>query len=106
MTRPVKLILHTGECRHEDDPSYPFKLELVMRPPSLCNVAFVCLYGGSEEVLARGETPEQLKQWMARNGLSDHPRLTRWKISGPEGQVAQYEWIDDPSPARSERSAQ
>jgi hypothetical protein len=86
----VKLILHTGECRHDDDPSLPFLLELVMRPPEFMIVAFVSMHGGTEEVVARGDTAQELKDWMREHGLDTHPRLSRWRIvEGPERKLVE-----------------
>ena len=87
---PVKLIKHTGECDHPDDPALPFRLELMMRPPEFMIVAFVAIYGGTEEVVARGNSPEELKAWMAEYGLDSHPRLRRWSIVGPNGEVDKF----------------
>jgi len=83
----VKLILHTGECQHADDPSRPYRLELVMRPPEFMIVAFVGIHGGTEDVVARGDTAQELVDWMTEKGLTDHPRLIRWKITGPSNFV-------------------
>lgn len=76
----LKLIKHTGECDHPDDPSLPFKLELVMRPPKFMVVTFVAMHGGTEDVVARAETFNELVDWMKLHGLDTHPRLKRWRI--------------------------
>ncbi len=81
----VKLIQHTGECVHEDDPRIPFRLELVMRPPEFMHLAWVFLCGGTENVVARASSHEELDSWMRDRGLADHPRLIRWTITGPDG---------------------
>lgn len=83
----VKLIKHTGESDHPDDPSLPFKLELVMRAPEFMVIAWIGLYGGSEEVVARGDTLEELTAWMEEHGLKDHIRLSRYSITDAEGKV-------------------
>lgn len=89
----VKLIKHTGECDHADDPSLPFKLELRMRPPEFMIVAFIGLYGGSEDVVARAETLEDLTAWLDEHELRTHPRLTRYSITDNDGKVVDsYDW--------------
>ncbi len=89
----VKLISHTGECSREDDTSLPFKLELIMRVPEFRNTTFAMLYGGSEDVVARADTHEELTEWMKAHGLDDHVRLSRWRILGPNGDVvANHRW--------------
>ena len=85
----VKLIKHTGECDHPDDPTLPYKLVLVMRPPEMGIVAFVGLFGGVEEVVARAETHEELSAWMSQHGLGDHPRLIRFSISDNADKVVE-----------------
>jgi len=77
----VKLIKHTGECKHPDDTSLPFKLHLVMRPPEFMIVTFVMLYGGSEEVVVRGRTLEAISGWLDRSELRTHSRLLRYTIT-------------------------
>jgi hypothetical protein len=83
----VKLIKHTGESEYPDDPSIPFKLEMVLRPPDFMIIAWIGLYGGTEEVVARGETLEELTAWMEEHGLKDHSRLSRYTITDAEGKV-------------------
>lgn len=89
----VKLIEHTGECSHPDDPSMPYRLDLRMRPPSFMVVAFAAIHGGSEDVVARADSEQELTAWMQERGLTDHPRLSRWRITGPGDKVvAQHRW--------------
>jgi hypothetical protein len=83
----VKLIKHTGESEHKDDLSLPFKLEMVLREPEFMIVAWIGVYGGSEEIVARGSTLEELTTWMKQHGLKDHCRLSRYTITNAEGKV-------------------
>lgn len=85
----VKLIKHTGECDHPDDPSLPFKLHLAMRPPEFMVVAFVCLYGGTEEVVARADSLKKLSAWMTEHALKAHPRFLRYTITDGDGVVVE-----------------
>lgn len=87
----VKLILHTGECERPDDPTMPFRLDLSMRHPEFMIVASVCMHGGSERVVARADTANELTDWMRTHGLDRHLRLNRWTITGPDGEVASSE---------------
>lgn len=82
----IKLIKHTGECALPDDPSLPFRLDLVLRAPS-ADVAFMLFHGGTEDVVARADSAEELIEWMHENGLRDHPRLIRFSITDPEGKT-------------------
>lgn len=94
----VKLILHTGECKYPDDPTLPFKLEIVMRPPEFMIVAWVGIHGGVEEVVARAASHEELKAWMDEHGLARHPRLSRWRITGPdESPIEAHNWPSAPA---------
>ena len=88
-TPAVKLIFHTGECQHDDDPTLPFKLEVNLRPPEFMVVAFVGMHGGSEEIVARAETQAALEAFVQEHALDTHPRLRRLSITGPAGVVLQ-----------------
>jgi len=83
----IKLIKHTGECDGPDDPSLPFRLDLIMRAPSLNHLVYVFLYGGVEEVVARADSVDELVEWMHKHGLRDHPRLLRFFITDPDGKT-------------------
>lgn len=83
----VKLIKHTGECNLPDDPSLPFRLDLVLRAPSLASVAFAMIHGGTEVIIARGSSVEELVTWMHERKLRDHPRLIRFAITNPDGEA-------------------
>jgi len=67
----------------------PFKLEANFSPPLFMDLAFVFLYGGSEEIVVRGETLEALNKLIEVNNLRTHPRLRRITITGPDGIVEQ-----------------
>jgi len=83
----IKLIKHTSECDHPDDPSMPFKLEMVLSAPEFMEVAWAGLYGGTEEVVARGDSLEELNAWMEEHGLKTHPRRRRYAITNSDGVV-------------------
>ena len=84
-----KLIYHTADCDNPDDPSLPYWLEMVMRAPEMCIVAWVMVHGGCEEIVARASTLDELKAWMQEHRLVEHPRLTRYTIKGPGGEIAE-----------------
>ncbi len=88
----IKLIKHTGEADHPDDESLPIKLEMYLRAPEFMSVAFVFLYGGSEHVVARAETVEELDAWMLDKGLTGHPRLSRYRITNGAEVVRAHNW--------------
>ncbi len=76
MIEGIKVIRHNaGGINGPDDPSYPFKLEIRLRPPEMMIVAFIGLYGGTEEIIVRAKTREALAQFVDDNALNTHPRL-------------------------------
>jgi hypothetical protein len=80
----LKLIrLNSARIDDPDDPSYPYKLEVNLRPPDLMQVAFVMLYGGSDEMIVRGMSREAIDRFVDVNDLHRHPRLRRMTITGP-----------------------
>ena len=82
----LKLIrLNSARIDEPDDPSYPYKLEVNLRPPDLLLVTFVMLCGGSEEMILRGKTRDAIDQFIELNYLRRHPRLRRMTITGPDG---------------------
>ena len=84
----LKLIHHNSSgVNLPDDTSFPFKLEGNFSPPEFMNVAFVLLYGGSEEIVVRAMTTEALYKFIETNRLLAHPRLRRMTITGPDGLV-------------------
>ena|SRR5688572_17197683 len=82
----IQLIRHLpSKVNEPDNPALPFKLEVVLRPPEFMEIAFIALYGGSEEILIRSETKEALDAFLGADDLRKHPRLRRFVITGPEG---------------------
>ena len=67
--------------------TYPYKLTANLRPPEFMQVAFICLHGGSEELVMRGKTPEALNRFIAQNDLRQHPRLHVMLVTGPDGVI-------------------
>ena len=77
----LKLIKHNASGVNEpDDPSYPFKLMVSLRPPEFMTMAFICMYGGTEEIIVRGMTREALQEFSDRNHLQHHVRLISWTL--------------------------
>lgn len=86
----IKLIRHNaGNVDIPDDLSFPFKLQLSFSPPQFMIVAFVCLHGGSEEIVVRGMTKEALDEFITMNNFRRHPRLRNLTITGPDGIIEQ-----------------
>ena len=82
----IKVIRHNASgINLPDDPSMPYKLEANLRPPEFMIVAFIGLYGGSEEFVVRSETGEALEKFIEMNDLRTHPRLRRLTITTPNG---------------------
>jgi hypothetical protein len=86
----LKLIRHNAsQVDLPDDPTFPFKLEASFRPPEFMVIAFIGLFGGSEEIIVRGMTKEALDQFIEANNLRTHARLSRLTITGPDGIIEQ-----------------
>jgi hypothetical protein len=81
---------NTYKFRDEDDPALPFRMDINLRPPDFMNVAFVMLYGGSEEVSFIGSTIEELRE-VAKDdetgNVEQHLRLRWIRISDRTGKV-------------------
>ena len=87
----LKLIHKTGAVDIEDDPSYPYKIEVECRPPEFMSFTFVSLYGGSERVVVRGLTLEAVQEFDKVNNFRRHPRLRSLTITGPERVIEKYD---------------
>ncbi len=70
-----------------DDRSYPYKLDVMLRPPEFCGVMFAISFGGCEEVTIRANRLGYLKRYMRRNGVRNHPRLIEYCLRGPDGVI-------------------
>ena len=80
----IKVIYHNaGGINIPDDSSYPWKLEANFRPPEFMYIAFIGLFGGSEEIIVRGKTKEALEKFANENSLNNHPRLRELRIYKP-----------------------
>ena len=89
----LKVIRHNvREINLPDEPSFPFKLEANFRPPEFMKLAFILMYGGSEEIFVRSMTKESLNEFVERNGLRTNSRLWRLTITGPDGIVEQLSY--------------
>ena len=90
----VKLIRHNASrIDGPDDPSFPFKLEVSLRPPEFMAIAFMGLYGGSEEIVIRAMTKEGIEECIVRNEMRTHPRLRHLIITGPNGELEKIEHV-------------
>ncbi len=82
----LKLIRHNANrIDLPDDPSYPYRLEINCRPPEFMAIAFIGLYGGSEEVVIRSKTASAIGEFLDRNDMRSMHRLRWIKIEGPAG---------------------
>jgi len=94
MTDPLKpkakLIKHnTRGVDLPDDPSLPFKLCINLRPPEGMEEIFIALHGGSEELVFRFATKEDLYEVIEAVGLHATKRLRRFIITGPNDIVVE-----------------
>lgn len=83
-----------------DDPAFPYRLDVNLRPPEFMRMAFIVLHGGSEEIVIRGMTLEDLEPLIAENDFRNSSRLRSMVITGPEGIVEQL-----PAPKDKSESA-
>jgi len=87
----IKIIRHRPSgIDVPDDVTLPFRLEVNLQPPEFMQVAFVCLYGGSEEIVAKGASREDLDRFVNDLKLRDHPRLRWMRVTAPDGTVEMY----------------
>lgn len=94
----LKLIKHNANrIDLPDDPSYPYKLELLCRPPESMAIAFIGLFGGREELVVRAMTKEALETFIVQNEYRTHPRLSRLTVTGPEGLIEELPKKKDPA---------
>jgi hypothetical protein len=78
----IKLIkLNSQGIDNPPDPSYPFTMKAILRPPEFMTMAFIGLVGGYEELIVQGKTKEAIHQFIKRNDLDRHPRLISLKIN-------------------------
>ena len=84
----IKLIkFNSSHINKPDDPTFPYKLEVSLRPPGFMDLTFAFLLGGSEELVVRGMTLEVLEEFITENKFRTHPRLRRLVITGPGGEL-------------------
>lgn len=87
----IKLIRHNAARVNEpDDPSFPWKLDLNFSPPEFMVMAWVGLFGGSEEITIRGMTKEALEEFVEQNKFREHPRLRWMEFTDPDGKVERW----------------
>lgn len=86
----LKLICHNASrFSVPDDPSFPYKLEVELRPPEFMTMAFIGMFGGSENIVVRSMTKEALDEFIQENNLRCHSRLRKLVTTGPEGIIKQ-----------------
>ena len=84
----TKIIGHNGgNTDLPDDPKFPFRLEVSLSPPEFMQFAFICLYGGSEDLTVIGKSERALRRFVRKHDLRNHPRLRTLTISGPNGVI-------------------
>jgi len=84
LDRGVRLVRHLN-TRYDEDPALPFKVEISLRAPEFMAVAFVCIYGGSEDIVAQAADLASLCAFVVRNDLVTHSRFRWLCATGPEG---------------------
>lgn len=84
LDRGVRLVRHLN-TRYDEDPALPFKVDIVLRPPEFMVVAFIGIYGGSEDIIAQAVDLASLCAFVVRNELATHPRFRRLTATGPDG---------------------
>ncbi len=81
----IKLIKHNAAGVNEpDDTSFPWRLDMFLRPPEFMSMDFMMMHHGGEEICVRGQTEQALEEFATVNNLFNHPRKTSLKIWQPE----------------------
>jgi hypothetical protein len=81
----IKVIKHNaGHINNPDDPSLPYRVDLRLRAPEFMAVAFIGLYGGTEDIVVRATTEEAAEAFLAKYGFRTHPRLISVTVTKPE----------------------
>lgn len=100
----LKLIRHNANgVNIPDDPSFPFKLEVLCRPPEFMAMAFIAMHGNNEELVVRSKTRAALDKFIELNDLrgpSTPPASNHYRPKGLDRTVP--EKISLPNP-RSNR---
>lgn len=95
MSTPIEglkvIRFNSARINEPDDPSYPYKLVINLRPPDFMQVAFIMLYGGSEELLVRALTRKAIDDFVAQHDFHHHPRLRHMTLTapGPDGTLVE-----------------
>jgi len=95
----VKIISHNAAgINLPDDPDYPWRAEIVYRPPEFMRVAFIAIHGATERLVIRGMTKKAIDDLVEKHCLgANHPRFIRMDITGPVD-------LPPPDPALQERN--
>jgi hypothetical protein len=87
----LKLIKHNAAMFEiPDDPAFPYKLELSLQAPKFLEIAYVGIFGSTEDVVVRAMTQEALQEFMEMNDFRKHPRLRSFVITGPDGIIEEF----------------
>jgi hypothetical protein len=81
LDRGVRLVEHNvNRVKYDEDPALPFRIEVVMHHGEFMIVAAVCLYGGTEQIVAQAETLAWAEDFVKRNDLEGYSRWLRTTI--------------------------
>lgn len=88
----ARAVYVTGQVGSREDrlapaPDKGLRLYVNLSVPSLMEVAFIMLHGGSEEIVVHANERAELAEVLAE--LRGHPRLRRWEITDPTGKVVE-----------------
>lgn len=86
----MKLVYQTGTTAREepgDAEALPFLLRAEFSPPEFMHALFATLYGGTEEVRVRAASTAELDDMLQKGQWESHPRLRRFVITGPDGEI-------------------
>ena len=83
----IKIIrLNTSGINDPDEPDFPWKLEASFTPSEFLLMATMTIYDGSEEMVVKGRSREDLIEFLKlENHLITHSRLRSMVIIDPEG---------------------
>ena len=86
LQKGCKVIYHNAnKIDIPDDPRYRYKIEIVLRPPSFMEFAFVGLYGATEKLIIRCKSKKYVDGVFKELGIRNHPRLIEFVVSDSKG---------------------
>lgn len=89
----IKLLRHNASrYAVDDDLSYPWELRIRLRAPDFMGVAFIGVFGGTEEMTVIAKSEDAIEKFIEINSFSSHPRLLDLNIRTRNVAAESVEW--------------